>query len=88
MAEFFILQGISISIYGLDANPPHLHVKYGKDEFVITLDDREVEGKARFDVIKMVSDFIDEYYDDIMELWEKAQRGEAITRLENKLNEE
>lgn len=88
MAEFFIVQGISISIYGLDQDPPHLHVKYGADEFVITLDDREVEGKAKFHIIKIVNDFIDEYYDEIMDLWNKSQRGEPITGLENKITEE
>lgn len=86
--EFFIIQGITINIYGLDKNPPHLHVKYGEDDFVITLDERMIEGKARFHVINVVNDFIDEYYDQIMEVWNKAQKGEVITKLDHKLNEE
>lgn len=86
--EFFIIQGITINIYGLDQNPPHLHVKYGDDEFVITLDERIVEGKAKFHVIKIVNDFIDEYYEQIKNVWDMAQRGEIIKKLEQKLNEE
>lgn len=85
--EFFIIQGITLNIYGLDKNPAHLHVKYGDDDFVISLDDRMVEGKARFHVIKVVNDFIDEYYDQIKEVWDKAQKGEVIKKLEQILNE-
>lgn len=81
MAEIFTIQGISLNIYALDQNPPHLHVKYGNNEFVMTLADREVEGKGSFAAIKMVNDFIDSCKDDLLELWDKAQRGERIPRL-------
>ena len=86
--EFFTIQGITISIYGLDQAPAHLHVKYGDDEIVISMEDRLVEGKAKFHIISIVNDFIDEYYDQIMGAWNMAQKGEMIKKLEQKLNDE
>ena len=53
----------------------------GGDEFTITLKDRIVEGKARSKDIKLINEFIDEHYDQIMILWDKAQRGEKIDKI-------
>lgn len=87
MAEIFTIQGLSISIYPLDARPAHLHVRRGNDEFVMTLDGREVEGRGTFEDISVVNDFIDSCDEDLHELWQCAQRGEKITRLNVKNGE-
>ena len=68
-------------IYAFDHNPPHLHVKSGEGTFTITIKDRLIEGKARIRTIKIVNDFIDEHESEIMEIWEKAQRGEKINKI-------
>ena len=87
MAEIFTIQGLSISIYPLDAGPAHLHVRRGNDEFVMTLDGREVEGRGTFEDISVVNDFIDSCDEDVHELGQCAQRGEKITRLNVKNDE-
>ena len=87
MAEIFTIQGLSISIYHLDAGPAHLHVRRGNDEFVMTLDGREVEGRGTFEDISVVNDFIDSCDEDLHELWQCAQRGEKIMRLNVKNGE-
>lgn len=81
MGAVFILQGISIYIYGFDHNPPHIHVKSGDGEFTITIRDRLIEGKTSSRVIKLINIFIDEHEEELMLIWDKAQRGEKINKI-------
>ena len=73
--------GILIYIYAFDHNPPHIHVRSGTDNFSITIQDRVIEGKARSKTVKIINDFIDEHEAELMELWDRAQRGEKITKI-------
>ena len=81
MGSIFIIEGILIYIYAFDHNPPHLHVRGGDGEFTITIKDRVVEGKAKAKSIQVVNQFIDDHEKEIMEIWEKAQRGEKIEKI-------
>ena len=81
MGSIFVIQGIMLYIYAFDHNPPHLHVKSGDGVFTITIKDRIIEGKAKVKTIKLVNDFIDEHEAEIMEIWNKAQRGERINKI-------
>lgn len=81
MGSIYVIQGLLIYIYGFDHNPPHIHVRSGDGEFTITLQTREIEGKARVKTIQIVNEFIDEHIDELNELWEKAQRGEKIEKI-------
>ena len=81
MGAVFILQGISIYIYGFDHNPPHIHVKSGDGEFTITIRDRLIEGKTSSRVIKLINTFIDEHEEELLLIWDKAQRGEKINKI-------
>ncbi|MBQ8225003.1 MAG: DUF4160 domain-containing protein [Bacteroides sp.] len=83
MGSIFIIQGILIYIYAFDHNPPHIHVKSGEGEFTITIKDRIVEGKAKSKTIQLVNSFMDEHEEEIMEIWNKAQRGEKINKIRN-----
>lgn len=80
MGAVYVIQGLLIYIYGFDHNPPHIHVKSGEGEFTITIKDRIVEGRAKSKVIRLINDFIDENEEEIMNLWDKAQRGETIKK--------
>jgi hypothetical protein len=81
MSAIYILEGLLIYIYGFDHNPPHIHVRRGGEEFTITIKDRIVEGRAKAKSIAMVNEFLDQHESEVMELWEKAQRGEKITKI-------
>lgn len=81
MGSIYVIQGLMIYIYGFDHNPPHIHVRSGDGEFTITLQTREIEGKARVRTIQIVNKFIDEHFDELNELWEKAQRGEKLEKI-------
>lgn len=81
MESIFVIHGIMFYIYAFDHNPPHLHVKSGDSCFTITIKERIVEGIAKVKTIKIVNDFIDEHESEIMEIWNKAQRGEKIEKV-------
>ena len=83
MGSVFIIQGILVYIYGFDHNPPHIHVRSGMDNFSITIQDRVIEGKARSKAIALINSFIDEHEEELMEIWEKAQRGEKINKIKH-----
>ena len=82
MGAVYVLEGLLIYIYGFDHNPPHIHVKSGEGEFTITIKDRVVEGRAKSKTIRKINEFIDEHEDEIMNLWDKAQRGETIKKVQ------
>jgi hypothetical protein len=56
-------------------------VKCGGDEFTMTIKDRVVEGKAKAKTIQTINNFLDEHEAEVMEIWEKAQRGEKIEKI-------
>ena len=70
-----------IYIYAFDHNPPHIHVRSGTDNFSITIADRIIEGTVRSRTIKIINEFIDEHESELMDVWNKAQRGELITKI-------
>ena len=81
MGAIYVLEGLLIYIYGFDHNPPHIHVRRGSEQFTITIKDRVVEGLAKSKSISLVNEFLDTHEAEVMELWEKAQRGEQITKI-------
>lgn len=81
MGSIFVIQGILIYIYGFDHNPPHIHVRSGTDDFSINIKDRVIEGKARSKTVAIINQFIDEHEEELVELWDKAQKGETIKKI-------
>ncbi len=63
MPVIYIINGILISLFGFDHNPPHIHVRYGEYNFTITLDERIVTGSAPSNVIQQVNEFMDLHID-------------------------
>ena len=82
MGSIFVIQGILIYIYGFDHNPPHIHVRSGTDDFSITIKDRVIEGVARSKTVAIINQFMDEHENELMDLWEKAQNGETIKKIQ------
>ena len=81
MPEICRFFGIIISLYWRDHNPPHIHFTYGDYEGSISIIDRIVDGKAPAKVIMKVNQWIDFNEDEILTMWEKAQRGEKIGKI-------
>ena len=81
MPEISRFFGIIISLYWRDHNPPHIHVRSGTDNFSITIKNRIIEGVARSKTVSIINQFMDEHEDELIELWEKAQKGETIKKI-------
>ncbi len=81
MSAIDIIRGILIYMYGQDHNPPHLHIKDGGNWFIITIKDRMIAGKASSKTIRIINEYIDEHENQLLELWNKAQRGETIEKV-------
>ena len=83
MGAIYILEGILIYMYGFDHNPPHIHAFYSGDEIIINIGDRFVKGQAPSKVIRKLNEFIDTHEEELLALWEKAQRGETIEKIQH-----
>ena len=73
---------IIVSLYWKDHNPPHIHFSYGDYECSISVLDRVVDGQAPVKVIAKVNEWIDLHEAEILTLWEKAQKGEKLNKIE------
>lgn len=56
-------------------------MKSADGEFTVTIRDRIVEGRAKTKSIQLVNQFLDEHERDVMDIWNKAQRGERINKI-------
>ena len=74
--------GIKVFLYWKDHNPPHIHFTYGDYECSISVLDRIVDGQAPAKVIAKVNEWINLHEAEILSLWEKAQKGEKIDKIE------
>lgn len=82
MPEICRFFGIIISLYWKDHNPPHIYFMYGDYECSISILDRIVDGQAPAKVIAKVNEWIDLHESEILTLWEKAQNGEKLNKIE------
>lgn len=82
MPEICRFFGIIISLYWRDHNQPHIHFTYGGLECSISVIDRIVSGTAPAKVIAKVNEWIDLHEGEILTLWEKAQKGEKLNKIE------
>ena len=82
MPEISRFYGIIICLYWKDHNPPHVHFTYGDYECSISVLDRIVDGQAPAKVISKVNQWIDLQEQEFLSLWESAQAGKQIGRIE------
>lgn len=82
MPEISKFYGIIVSLYWYDHNPPHVHFTYGEYECSISVFDRVVDGEAPAKVIAKVNEWMNLHEAEILSLWEKAQKGDKLGRIE------
>ncbi len=62
---------ITMRLRRKEHNPPHIHVEYGNEEGLFTLSDGElVEGWIPKKGQKYVKEFILQYQDKLLEMWQ------------------
>lgn len=82
MPEISRFFGIIVCLYWRDHYPPHIHFTYGDYVCSMSVLDRIVDGQAPAKVIAKVNEWVDLHEAEILTLWEKAQRGESLGRIE------
>ncbi len=78
--------GIAVYMYYRDVgqhNAPHIHVMYRDEQAVIGIPSGElIEGSLPGRALRKVRAWIELYDEELEERWEKAVRGEPITRID------
>jgi hypothetical protein len=64
-----------------DHAPPHFHVWYGEYKITVTIFDGVVTGKMPKRALKMVFEWLELHKEELLQEWEKSQRGEELTKI-------
>jgi hypothetical protein len=82
MAELARFFGIIISMFGADHNPPHIHIRYGDYEAILSIQKEVVKGEMPARILKLVLIWIDLHRDDLLVNWKNAQNGLELNKIE------
>ena len=82
MSELSRFFGIIIAMLGSDHNPPHIHVRYGDYEVIITIQKEIIKGEIPARILKLVLTWIDLHRDELLINWENAQKGLELNKIE------
>jgi hypothetical protein len=86
MPVISMFYGVIVMMYYFDNrrhHQPHIHIKYGDEEAVVTIPDGEViEGSIRANKMKLVQAWIEIHRDSLMADWNLAIRGEEVFKID------
>ena len=82
MPQISDFYGLIILMNFKDHTPPHFHVWYGDYKIIVTIKDGIVEGKMPGRALKLVFEWMEIHRQELFDLWEKAQRGEELSKIE------
>jgi hypothetical protein len=86
MPVISMFYGVIVLMYYYDNrrhNLPHIHVKYGDEEAVISIPNGEIiEGSIRSAKLKLVQAWIEIHQENLMANWELAINGQAVFKIE------
>ena len=78
MPQISTFYGLIILMNFKDHAPPHFHVWYGEYKITVTISDGVVTGKMPKRALKMVFEWLELHKEELLQEWEKAQRGEEL----------
>ena len=86
MPVISMFYGVIVLMYYFDNrqhNLPHIHVKYGDEEAVISIPKGEIiEGSLRSAKLKLVQAWIEIHQEDLMADWQLAVNGQQIFKID------
>ncbi|MDM7922657.1 MAG: DUF4160 domain-containing protein [Pyrinomonadaceae bacterium] len=86
MPVISMFYGVIVLMYYLDNRRhqmPHIHLKYGEEEAVVSLPDGNViEGSIRANKLKLAQAWIEIHKDELMANWELAVNGQEVFKIE------
>jgi hypothetical protein len=74
--------GIVIYIFYDEHNPPHFHAEYAGHKAMITLKDGVVKGEMPKRALKLIFEWMEKHYDELMEDWELSLTGQPLKSIE------
>ena len=81
MPQISTFYGLIILMNFKDHSPPHFHVWYGDYKITITIQNGIVTGKMPQRALKMVFEWLEIHRNELLQEWEKAQKGETLTQI-------
>jgi len=81
MPQISAFYGLIILMNFKDHVPPHFHVWYGDYKITVTIQDGIVTGKMPQRALKMVFEWLEIHREELLQEWEKAQKGEQLTQI-------
>ena len=82
MPQISSFYGLIILMNFKDHAPPHFHVWYGDNKIIVTITDGIVEGTMPGRALKLVFEWLELHREELLEEWEKAQKGETLRFIE------
>jgi hypothetical protein len=80
LARFF---GIIIGMVYNESAPPHFHAKYGQDQGLIRIDDRQmIEGLLSARALHLVEEWRLLHVEELLSDWERAQNRVPLTKID------
>jgi len=78
-----IFFGIIIRMFYNDHNPPHVHVEFQGKKALLDFTGNILRGDLQSrTALKLVREWIDLRYEELIEDWELARQGKDINRIE------
>jgi hypothetical protein len=75
--------GIIIRMFYDEHNPPHVHAEYQGMKALIDFRGNILRGDLESKTaLRLVREWIDLYYDELIDNWNLAQAGQAINKIE------
>ena len=69
-------------MYYKEHQPPHFHVWYNEYQCEITIKDGIITGQLSRRAARLVFEWLDLHYDELMENWNRSERKEALLKIE------
>lgn len=81
MPQISTFYGIIIFMNFQDHAPAHFHAWYGDYKISVSIKDGVVKGEMPGRALRMVLEWLDMHRDELMENWERAQKGAMVERI-------
>lgn len=82
MPEISNFYGIVITMYFLEHNPPHFHVRYNEYHASIDIQTGKVTGEMPRRALKLVYEWLDMHKEELLENWYKLEKGSVPSKIQ------
>lgn len=82
MPEICGFYGIIILMNFKDHVPPHFHAWYNEYKITVSINDGIVKGEMPKRALRLIFEWLELHKQELMNLWDKAQKGEPLKKVE------